>query len=118
VHDEILYAGAASSFSRATNNAGGIEGGMSNGEDIILRAAMKPIPTLYKPLKTVDINSKMILEATVERSDICAVPAASVVAEAVVAIEIASAFLEKFGNDSILETRRNFLNYMQYVREF
>jgi chorismate synthase len=118
VHDEILYDGSAASFSRATNRAGGIEGGMSNGEDIILRAAMKPIPTLYKPLKTVDINSKMTIEATVERSDICAVPAASVVAEAVVAIEIASAFLEKFGNDSMLETRRNFETYLQYVREF
>jgi chorismate synthase len=118
VHDEILYDSAASSFRRATNRAGGMEGGMSNGEPIVLRAAMKPIPTLYKPLRTVDINSKQVLEATVERSDICAVPAASVVAEAVVAIEIASAFLEKFGNDSMLETRRNFENYLQYVREF
>lgn len=118
VHDEILYDGAAASFSRGSNRAGGIEGGMSNGEDIVLRAAMKPIPTLYKPLKTVDINSKKILEATVERSDVCAVPAASVVAEAVVAIEIAAAFLEKFGNDSMLETRRNYDNYLQYVREF
>jgi len=79
---------------------------------------MKPIPTLYKPLKTVDLNSKATIEATVERSDICAVPAAAVVAEAVVAIEIASAFLEKFGNDSMLETRRNYENYLQYVREF
>ena len=118
VHDEILYDDKASSFSRATNRAGGIEGGMSNGEDIILRAAMKPIPTLYKPLKTIDINTKGTLEATVERSDICAVPAASVVAEAVVAIEIASAFLDKFGNDSMLETSRNFENYLKYVREF
>jgi len=118
VHDEILYDAAASTFQRATNRAGGIEGGMSNGEAIVLRAAMKPIPTLYTPLKTVDINSKATLEATVERSDICAVPAASVVAEAVVAIEIATAFLEKFGSDSILETSRNYENYLQYVREF
>jgi len=118
VHDEILYDGNSATFRRATNRAGGIEGGMSNGEDIVLRAAMKPIPTLYTPLKTVDINSKATLEATVERSDVCAVPAASVVAEAVVAIEIAAAFLEKFGSDSILETRRNFENYLQYVREF
>jgi len=118
VHDEILYDGSSATFRRATNRAGGIEGGMSNGEDIVLRAAMKPIPTLYTPLKTVDINSKATLEATVERSDICAVPAASVVAEAVVAIEIAAAFLEKFGSDSILETRRNYENYLQYVREF
>ena len=118
VHDEILYDGDVSSFRRASNRAGGIEGGMSNGENIVLRAAMKPIPTLYKPLKTVDLNSKATIEATVERSDICAVPAAAVVAEAVVAIEIASAFLEKFGNDSMLETRRNYENYLQYVREF
>jgi len=118
VHDEILYDGDASSFRRTTNRAGGIEGGMSNGEDIVLRAAMKPIPTLYKPLRTVDLNTKAAVEATVERSDICAVPAAAVVAEAVVAIEIAAAFLEKFGNDSLLETRRNYENYLQYVREF
>jgi chorismate synthase len=118
VHDEILYDAGASSFRRFTNRAGGLEGGMSNGEDIVLRAAMKPIPTLYKPLRTVDINSKAVLEATVERSDICAVPAAAVVAEAVVAIEIAAAFLEKFGSDSMLETRRNYQNYLQYVREF
>ena len=118
VHDEIVYDEGAASFRRVSNRAGGIEGGMSNGEDIVLRAAMKPIPTLYKPLRTVDINSKGILEATVERSDICAVPAAAVVAEAVVAIEIAAAFLEKFGNDSMLETRRNYDNYLLYVREF
>lgn len=118
VHDEINYDTATASFRRSSNRAGGIEGGMSNGEDIVLRAAMKPIPTLYTPLKTIDINSKASLEATVERSDVCAVPAAAVVAEAVVAIEIASAFLEKFGSDSILETRRNYENYLQYVREF
>jgi chorismate synthase len=118
VHDGIVYDRNAAAFSRSSNRAGGIEGGMTNGEEIVLRAAMKPIPTLYKPLKTVDINSKESLEATVERSDVCAVPAASVVAEAVVAIEIAAAFLEKFGHDSMLETRRNYDNYLQYVREF
>lgn len=118
VHDEITYNGEEGAFHRATNRAGGIEGGMSNGEDIILRAAMKPIPTLYTPLSTVDINSKETVSAAVERSDVCAVPAASVVAEAVVAIEIASAFLEKFGNDSMLETRRNYESYLQQVREF
>lgn len=118
VHDEICYDPQGSTFSHCTNRAGGIEGGMSNGEEIILRAAMKPIPTLYSPLKTVDIDSKMEIEATVERSDVCAVPAASVVAEAVIAIEIANAFLEKFGNDSIIETERNFKNYLQQVREF
>jgi chorismate synthase len=124
VHDEIFYdkariqGGDQSGFFRKTNNAGGIEGGISNGEPIIVRAAMKPIPTLYKPLKSVDIDSKEPFEATVERSDICAVPAAAVVAEAVVAIEIANAFLEKFGGDSISEIKRNYLGYLDYLKEF
>jgi len=124
VHDEIFYdatrieQGANTGYFRRTNNAGGIEGGMSNGEDIVVRAAMKPIPTLYKPLTTVDINSHAAVEATVERSDVCAVPAASVVAEAVVAIEIAAAFMDKFGGDSIAEMRRNHAGYMSYIREF
>jgi chorismate synthase len=118
VHDEIGYNAATRAFTRPTNRAGGIEGGMSNGEEIVVRAAMKPIPTLYKPLKTVDIDTKAPLEATVERSDVCAVPAAAVVAEAVVAIEIAAAFLDKFGGDSMTEIRRNYDSYLQYVREF
>jgi chorismate synthase len=121
VHDEIFYApnaGGKSPFYRKTNNAGGIEGGTSNGEDIVVRAAMKPIPTLYKPLKTVDLESKEAVEATVERSDVCAVPAAAVVAEAVVAIELAAAFLEKFGGDSLTEIKRNYDSYLAYVREF
>ena len=79
---------------------------------------MKPIPTLYKPLKSVDIDSKEPFEATVERSDVCAVPAAAVVAEAVVAIEIANALLEKFGEDSISEIARNFNGYIDYLKEF
>jgi chorismate synthase len=91
---------------------------MSNGADIIVRAAMKPIPTLYKPLKTIDLDTKEQIEATVERSDVCAVPAASVVAEAVVALEIASAFLDKFGGDSIAEIERNYRGYLQYLKEF
>jgi len=121
VHDEIFYdrarleAGALSPIYRTTNNAGGIEGGMSNGEPIVLRAAMKPIPTLYKPLRSVDLRTHEPFEATVERSDTCAVPAALVVAEAVVAIEIASAFLEKFGGDSLSEIRRNYNGYCEQV---
>jgi chorismate synthase len=121
VHDEICYrdaqpdAGARSAYYRTSNNAGGIEGGMSNGEPITLRAAMKPIPTLYKPLRSVDMNTHEPFEATVERSDTCAVPAALVVAEAVVAIEIAAAFLEKFGGDSLVEITRNFSGYCQQV---
>ena len=88
VHDEILY---SDGYMRKTNNAGGIEGGMTNGEPIVVRAAMKPIPTLYKPLKSVDIRTKAQTDAVVERSDVCAVPACSVVCEAVVAFEIARA---------------------------
>lgn len=123
VHDEIFYdssraASGKPGYFRTTNNAGGIEGGMSNGEEIVLRAAMKPIPTLYKPLQTVDMDSKKPLEATVERSDVCAVPAASVVAEAVVAFELAKSFLEKFGGDSMAEIRRNYDGYIAYLSDF
>jgi chorismate synthase len=122
VHDELfrdggrLERGAATAYYRQTNRAGGIEGGMSNGEVIVLRAAMKPIPTLYKPLRSVDIQTHEPYEAAVERSDTCAVPAALVVAEAVVAIEIANAFLEKFGGDSISEIRRNYEGYRAQVK--
>lgn len=113
VHDEISYNGG---YRRYSNNAGGIEGGMSNGEPIVVRAAMKPIPTLYKPLRSVDIRTHEPFAATVERSDTCAVPAALVVAEAVVAIEIADAMLEKFGGDSVLEIRRNLEGYLEQIR--
>lgn len=124
VHDAIYYDsarisnGEATGFYRKSNNAGGIEGGISNGEEIIVRAAMKPIPTLYKPLSSVDIVSKEPFEAAIERSDVCAVPAASVVAETVVAMEIANAFLEKFGGDSMEEIWRNYEGYMDYLRSF
>jgi chorismate synthase len=107
-----------SGFYRQTNNAGGLEGGMSNGEEIVVRAAMKPIPTLYTPLRSVDLVTKEPFEAAVERSDTCAVPAAAVVAEAVVAIEIATAFLEKFGGDSLVEIRRNYDAYRACLKEF
>lgn len=112
VHDEIFY---KDGYCRYSNNSGGIEGGMSNGEPIIVRAAMKPIPTLYSPLRSVDMLTHEPFEATVERSDTCAVPAALVVAEAVVAIEIANALLEKFGGDSILEIRRNLEGYLEQI---
>ena len=124
VHDEISYARKGLSkefwprrpgFSRKTNNAGGIEGGMSNGEPIVLRAAMKPIPTLYKPLRSIDIETKKPFKASVERSDVCAVPAAAVIGEAVVAFEVASAFIEKFGGDSITEMKRNYKGYLDSV---
>ncbi|MDD2851476.1 MAG: chorismate synthase [Desulfuromonadaceae bacterium] len=112
VHDEIFY---KDGYHRTSNNAGGIEGGMSNGEPIIVRAAMKPIPTLYSPLRSVDMRTHEPFEAAVERSDTCAVPAALVVAEAVVAIEIAAALLEKFGGDSVFEIRRNLAGYREQI---
>ncbi len=115
VHDEIFWS-AKAGFYRKTNHAGGIEGGMTNGEPIVLRAAMKPIPTLMKPLRSVDIVTKKPFKASVERSDVCAVPAAGVVAEAVTAFEIASAMIEKFGGDSIDEMKRNFEWYMKHLK--
>src|SRR3990172_85772 len=103
VHDEIHYRKDKRGFYRKTNNAGGIEGGISNGEDIVLRAVMKPIPTLSTPLKSVDIITKKPFKASVERSDVCAVPSAAVVGEAVVAFEIGDAVQDKFGGDSLKE---------------
>jgi chorismate synthase len=117
VHDE-LYFTKTRGFYRRTNNAGGIEGGISNGENIVLRAAMKPIATLYKPLRSVDIISKKALKATVERSDICRVPSAAVIGEAMVCYALAQAFLEKFGGDSIKEIKRNFASYLKQIKEF
>lgn len=115
VHDEIEY---TDDFHRLTNNAGGIEGGMSNGEPIVVRAAMKPIPTLYNPLKTVNINDKSEHKATVERSDVCAVPACAVVVEAVVAFEIAKAFLDKFSGDCMDDVRAYYDAYMNRIKKF
>jgi len=105
-------------FYRKTNNAGGIEGGMTNGMPVILRAAMKPIPTLRKPLRSFDIITKKPVQAAYERSDICAVPAAAVIGEAMAALTVADAFLEKFGGDSMNETLRNYNSYMKYVKKF
>ncbi len=115
VHDEIAYDGG---YKRLTNNAGGIEGGMSNGEPIVVRAAMKPIPTLYNPLRTVNIKDKSLHKATVERSDVCAVPACSVVVEAAVAFEITKAFLEKFGGDCMEDIRSSYNAYMDRIKEY
>jgi chorismate synthase len=116
VHDEIFYDKESRAFFRKTNNAGGIEGGISNGQPIVARVAMKPISTLYSPLKSVDLMTKEPFEASVERSDICTVPAAAVIGEAVMAYELASAMLEKFGGDSLREMKRNYEGYMDYVR--
>lgn len=116
VHDEIFYENGG--FLRRTNRAGGLEGGMTNGEAIVVRGAMKPIPTLYQPLQTVDLITKEPFSATVERSDACAVPAAAVVAEAAVAIVLAEAVLEKFGGDAMEEVRGNLQAYREHVRAF
>ena len=117
VHDAIYYNEGEHKFYRKTNRAGGIEGGITNGENIIIRAAMKPIATLYQPLDSVDIITKKPFKASIERSDICAVPAASVVGEAMVATEIANAILEKFGGDSIDEIKRNFQSYLKHLKK-
>ncbi len=116
VHDEIRF--DKGEFRRRTNRAGGLEGGMTNGEPIVIRGAMKPIPTLYQPLQTVDLKTKEPFAASVERSDVCAVPAAAVVAEAVVAIEMAAAVLEKFGGDAMEEIRENLTAYRNHVQDF
>jgi chorismate synthase len=117
VHDPILY-NELEGYHRASNNAGGFEGGMTNGEAIVVRGVMKPIPTLYKPLASVDIDTKEPFTAQVERSDACAVPAASVVLEHVVTWEVAKAFLEKFGGDSMEEIRANLDHYNLQLSEY
>jgi len=118
VHDDIYYEPGGAGFFRKTNNAGGLEGGITNGQPIVLRVAMKPISTLYNPKKSVDIETKEAFDATVERSDICTVPAAGVVGEAVIAFEMANAMMEKFGGDSLEEMKRNYDAYQASVRAF
>jgi chorismate synthase len=122
VHDEIGYDATQKQqpslgFTRKTNNAGGLEGGMTNGQDVIVRGAMKPISTLLQPLESVDLNTKQVSKAAYERSDVCAVPAASVILENVVAFEIARAFLEKFGGDSLPEVRSNYDQFLATARK-
>ncbi len=117
VHDEIMYE-ASRGYYRASNRLGGFEGGMTNGMPVVVRGVMKPIPTLYKPLQSVDIDTKEPFTAQVERSDACAVPAACVVLENVVAWEIAKAFMDKFGGDSIEEIRANYNNYQAQLESY
>ncbi|MCJ7630244.1 MAG: chorismate synthase, partial [Longimicrobiales bacterium] len=100
---------------RGSNRAGGLEGGVTTGEPLVVRGAMKPISTLRKPLASVDLRDGSVANAAVERSDVCAVPAAAVVGEAMVALVLADAFLEKFGGDSVSELRRNFEGYLAYL---
>jgi chorismate synthase len=117
VHDEILYS-QGRGFYRGSNRAGGFEGGMTTGEPIVVRGVMKPISTLYKPLQSVDIDTKEPFTAQVERSDTCAVPAAGVIMENLVAWEVAQAFMEKFGGDSLEEIRANYENYLAQVERY
>ncbi|HWQ73476.1 MAG TPA: chorismate synthase [Desulfitobacteriaceae bacterium] len=115
VHDPIQYK-KLTGYSHASNNAGGIEGGMSNGEPIVLQAVMKPIPTLSNPLATVHMETKEVVQASVERSDICAVPAAKVVLEHVVAWTIAVEILEKFPSDTFSELQKSWQDYRDYLK--
>lgn len=115
-HDEIFYDEKDRKFYRTTNHAGGLEGGMTNGEPLIVRAAMKPLSTLRKPLQSVNMRTKEAQISHFERSDVCAVPAAAVIGEAVAAYEIAGAFLEKFGGDYMDETLRNFKAYQDDLK--
>jgi chorismate synthase len=117
VHDEIAF-DQQRGFVRHSNNSGGTEGGMSTGEPLRVRVAFKPLSTLMRPLHSVDLRTKEPVEATIERSDVCAIPAAAVIAESVVAFVLAQAFLEKFGGDSLVETKRNYDGYLEQVRQF
>jgi chorismate synthase len=117
VHDEIVW-DEENGYYRSTNNLGGFEGGMTNGMPVVIQGVMKPIPTLYKPLQSVDIDSKEPFKASIERSDSCAVPAASVVMENVVAFEVAVSFLDMFGTDNVDRIRRNFEEYVQEAKDF
>ena len=123
VHDAIGYAGeeasdAATRFTRQGNNAGGMEGGISNGEDVTVRGYLKPISTLRRPLASVSFETREPVKAAYERSDVCVVPAAGVAAEAMVALTLARLVLEKFGGDSLQETERNLNGYRQQIKQF
>jgi len=118
VQDEIRYDATRKRFERSTNRAGGLEGGITNGEDVVVRGYLKPISTLRRPLETADLKTKQAVKAAYERSDICVVPAAGVAGEAMVALVLAEAFLQKFGGDSLAETRRNFEGYQRQLDNF
>jgi chorismate synthase len=115
-HDEIFYDEGERRFFRETNRAGGLEGGVTNGMPLVVHVAMKPLSTLARALQSVDVNTKEPFTAQKERTDSCAVPAGAVVGEAMLAIVLAGAWLEKFGGDSLAEIRRNYESYQEYVR--
>jgi chorismate synthase len=118
VQDTIQYDKAGRRFTRGANRAGGLEGGITNGQDVLIRGMLKPISTLRRPLESADLATKETAPAAYERSDVCVVPAAGVTGEAMVALVLAQAFLEKFGGDSLEETRRNFQAYKEQVKSF
>jgi len=118
VQDTIHYGKAEQAFHRGSNRAGGLEGGISNGEDIVVRGFLKPISTLRRPLESVDLPTREPALAAYERSDVAVVPAAGVIGEAMTALVLAEAFLEKFGGDSLGETKRNYLGYIAQVKEY
>lgn len=118
LHDEIGYDASARRFTRHSNNSGGTEGGMTTGEPMRVRVAFKPLSTLMRPLKSVDLKTKAEAVGAIERSDVCAIPAAAVIAETVVAFELARAFMEKFGGDSLAEITRNYRGYLDQVRDY
>ncbi len=118
VQDTIHYNREERRFTRGSNRAGGLEGGMTNGQDVLVRGFLKPISTLRRPLESVDLVTRAPALAAYERSDVCVVPAAAVIGEAMVSIVLAQAFLEKFGGDSLEETRRNFNGYQEQVRNY
>jgi chorismate synthase len=129
VHDEIFFDPSKmvtegtprivpTGFYRGSNNSGGTEGGMTNGAPLVVRVAMKPISTLMSPLQSVDLRTKQATDASVERSDVCAAPAAAVVGESVVAFELANAFLDKFGGDSLREITRNYESYLEQIKNY
>jgi chorismate synthase len=118
VQDTIHYNRDQRQFTRGANRAGGLEGGMTNGQDVLVRGLLKPISTLRRPLESVDLITREAALAAYERSDVCVVPAAGVIGEAMVAIVLAQSLLEKFGGDSLAETRRNFEGYQEQVKNF
>lgn len=118
VQDEISYDATRKRFDRSSNRAGGLEGGITNGQDVVVRGYLKPISTLRRALQTADMNTKETIKAAYERSDVCVVPAGGVAGEAMVALILAGAFLEKFGGDSLEETRRNFDGYQRQLDNF